>query len=191
MPAEQTAPHEGAAHGRQLQQGALAAHADAACPPPPPDLLQQKPTKQKPKPKQQKPKPNVVDDEHECSICLDPVVPTRKSASRLECGHCFHRACINRWFRQGPLLCPMCRTHALKSFAAEPKVSLKMRALERTFPPGATQFYAGWLEDNLVDAPGVAESLGFSQDDISLVVSIATQTFTQKNFHLHLRAMRL
>lgn len=40
-----------------------------------------------------------------CAICSDPL----KDPVRLECGHQFNRACINKWVKKRKA-CPTCRT---------------------------------------------------------------------------------
>ena len=44
----------------------------------------------------------------ECSICLNPVRYTRAS-KQLDCGHLYHRECIDKWMEFGDT-CPMCRS---------------------------------------------------------------------------------
>ena len=44
----------------------------------------------------------------ECSICLNPVRYTRRS-KQLDCGHLYHKECIDRWMEVGNT-CPMCRS---------------------------------------------------------------------------------
>lgn len=41
-----------------------------------------------------------------CAICLDK--QHQHTHSKLECGHCFHKTCIGKWFERSAL-CPMCR----------------------------------------------------------------------------------
>jgi hypothetical protein len=43
-----------------------------------------------------------------CSICL--ASHTRRAA-RLQCGHCYHRPCIETWLRRADT-CPLCREQA-------------------------------------------------------------------------------
>lgn len=55
-----------------------------------------------------------VDDEKEepnaniCSICLESNSNGDKSSERLECGHHFHKECIDPWLRSNNT-CPLCR----------------------------------------------------------------------------------
>ena len=44
----------------------------------------------------------------ECSICLNPVRHTR-SSKQLECGHLYHRSCVDQWISAGGDTCPVCR----------------------------------------------------------------------------------
>ena len=39
-----------------------------------------------------------------CSICLEPI----NKETKLNCGHCFHPECIEKWF-DGNDTCPYCR----------------------------------------------------------------------------------
>jgi hypothetical protein len=41
-----------------------------------------------------------------CVICLEP---HGSCAVAAQCGHCFHRACIERWAQQSRM-CPVCRS---------------------------------------------------------------------------------
>ena len=47
-------------------------------------------------------------DTVECPICLDEFDDARHPATFLNCGHCFHAACINEWQTAGHSLCPTC-----------------------------------------------------------------------------------
>lgn len=42
----------------------------------------------------------------ECAICLDTLYRDMKE---LECGHKFHKLCIDAWFSRGTT-CPLCRS---------------------------------------------------------------------------------
>lgn len=44
--------------------------------------------------------------EEPCAICLDK--QHQHTHQRLECGHCFHKACLGKWFERSAV-CPMCR----------------------------------------------------------------------------------
>lgn len=45
----------------------------------------------------------------ECSICLDNF-KKGECYRTLDCNHCFHKKCIDRWFKKNNDGCPMCRT---------------------------------------------------------------------------------
>jgi len=45
----------------------------------------------------------------ECPICLDEI-KLGEFQKTLVCTHCFHKKCIDRWFKKDNDLCPMCRT---------------------------------------------------------------------------------
>ena len=47
----------------------------------------------------------VFTDGPTCVICLEPHATTAVAA---QCGHCYHRACIERWAEQSSM-CPVCR----------------------------------------------------------------------------------
>jgi hypothetical protein len=44
----------------------------------------------------------------ECSICLD-TIKVGEFEKKLVCNHCFHKKCIDRWFKKDNDSCPMCR----------------------------------------------------------------------------------
>ncbi len=44
----------------------------------------------------------------DCPICIEPF-KENEFYRKLECGHCFHKRCIDRWFRKDHSDCPMCR----------------------------------------------------------------------------------
>jgi len=46
--------------------------------------------------------------ETECPICIE-CFKDNEFYRKLDCGHCFHKRCIDRWFRKDHSECPMCR----------------------------------------------------------------------------------
>lgn len=48
----------------------------------------------------------------ECSICLENL-KVGEYQKTLECNHCFHKKCIDHWFRKNNDVCPMCRFKAI------------------------------------------------------------------------------
>ena len=44
--------------------------------------------------------------EEQCAICLEK--QHQHTHQKLECGHCFHKTCIGKWFERSAI-CPMCR----------------------------------------------------------------------------------
>ena len=66
----------------------------------------------------------------ECSICLNPVRYTRRS-KQLDCGHLYHKECIDRWMEVGNT-CPMCR-----SLVQTPKFKVTIR-IENTVTNNVT-----------------------------------------------------
>ena len=46
--------------------------------------------------------------ENECPICLDQI-NVGEYEKTLNCKHCFHKKCIDRWFNKDNDFCPMCR----------------------------------------------------------------------------------
>jgi hypothetical protein len=53
-----------------------------------------------------------IQDLGECPICLDQLSPGEYYRT-LECSHCFHKKCIDRWFKKDHTDCPMCRKKIL------------------------------------------------------------------------------
>jgi hypothetical protein len=47
-----------------------------------------------------------------CSICIDSF-EIGQFHRKLKCGHCFHKKCIDTWFKKNHSECPMCRTTIL------------------------------------------------------------------------------
>jgi len=48
------------------------------------------------------------ESETECPICLENL-KTNEYQRTLDCKHCFHKKCIDRWFKKDNDCCPMCR----------------------------------------------------------------------------------
>lgn len=44
----------------------------------------------------------------ECVICTD-CYKKDEGVRELPCGHIFHKKCIDRWFKEGSVYCPICR----------------------------------------------------------------------------------
>ena len=49
----------------------------------------------------------------ECPICLDKM-NKNEFQKTLICNHCFHKKCIDRWFKKDNDCCPMCRMEIIK-----------------------------------------------------------------------------
>lgn len=50
---------------------------------------------------------SLVEEQAECSICLDPL---EKNRSVTPCQHVFHKNCIDKWKKQkNGTACPLCR----------------------------------------------------------------------------------
>ena len=45
---------------------------------------------------------------NECPICLEEL--NINEIQKLECGHIFHKLCINEWGKKKPI-CPLCRKY--------------------------------------------------------------------------------
>jgi E3 ubiquitin-protein ligase RNF167 len=45
----------------------------------------------------------------DCSVCLEAFRKGEKVRTLPQCGHVFHRACVDRWLRMHSA-CPLCRT---------------------------------------------------------------------------------
>ena len=50
--------------------------------------------------------------ESTCSICLDEY-KIGEFHRTLDCNHCYHKKCIDRWFKKDRNECPMCRSKIL------------------------------------------------------------------------------
>jgi hypothetical protein len=51
--------------------------------------------------------------ETDCPICIESF-KENEFYRKLDCGHCFHKRCIDRWFRKDHSECPMCRKKILE-----------------------------------------------------------------------------
>ena len=49
----------------------------------------------------------------ECSICFEEI--TNNNLKTLNCGHIFHKNCIDSWLKINPI-CPYCREYTNKYF---------------------------------------------------------------------------
>lgn len=47
----------------------------------------------------------------DCPICLQEI--TQEQNRKLECGHIFHKECLNTWFTNN-YTCPICRTEIIE-----------------------------------------------------------------------------
>lgn len=63
------------------------------------------PSVPKPRPMPMK-KKVVVPTNQECSICLDII--SADAIQCCQCGHCFHKTCIEKWLKHSKT-CPLCR----------------------------------------------------------------------------------
>jgi|GEM_PF-4473999 len=54
---------------------------------------------------------NSIMNNDSCSICIDPIEEEgdKKIKVLKDCGHIFHKTCINEWIVINPT-CPLCRT---------------------------------------------------------------------------------
>lgn len=60
--------------------------------------------------------PNTPGDDETCSICFDDYVSEDTVATRLECGHIFHRSCLSDWLHEQPT-CPLCRNVSREEYS--------------------------------------------------------------------------
>ena len=56
----------------------------------------------------------VKEQVEECPICLE-AIGVGEFQKTLECKHCFHKKCIDRWFKKDNDCCPMCRLNVFKN----------------------------------------------------------------------------
>ena len=58
--------------------------------------------------------------DEECSICIEQF--GEESIARIHCGHCFHAACLRKWWHLKPSdpICPICRAPLHNPDATEP-----------------------------------------------------------------------
>tara|TARA_B100000674_G_C37666790_1_gene835147 strand:+ start:36 stop:491 length:456 start_codon:yes stop_codon:yes gene_type:complete len=47
-------------------------------------------------------------EENICSICYEEINTEDNNTYTLECNHCYHAACIIKWFRNNHNNCPLC-----------------------------------------------------------------------------------
>ena len=125
----------------------------------------------------------------ECSICLADV--NARVAKQLECGHCFHRRCIKRWFGRGSLTCPLCRAICFSELgSSHPLVSARIRHLVRIVPPPAGVCFAAYIL-GMLNSPPVLEALDLTGEQQQLLVELAYQSFTQEIFFEYLRQLNM
>ncbi len=57
--------------------------------------------------------------QEDCPICFEEYRIKQHVRSLDKCSHCFHKKCIDKWFRknQGHMNCPICRTNYDKKLA--------------------------------------------------------------------------
>ncbi|KAG8061286.1 hypothetical protein GUJ93_ZPchr0003g17602 [Zizania palustris] len=65
-----------------------------------------------------------------CSVCLDNYGDGDVLRMLPECGHLFHRECVDPWLRQNPT-CPVCRTSPLPSPLPTPLAEVMPLAMAR------------------------------------------------------------
>ncbi len=56
----------------------------------------------------------------ECIICSD-CYKKDEGVRELPCGHVFHKKCIDRWFKEGSVYCPICRKNPFEEKQEEEK----------------------------------------------------------------------
>ncbi|VAH22314.1 unnamed protein product [Triticum turgidum subsp. durum] len=68
-----------------------------------------------------------------CAVCLERYADSDVVRVRPDCGHLFHRGCVDPWLRQRPT-CPVCRTSPLPSPVPTPLAEVTPLALVRVMP---------------------------------------------------------
>lgn len=125
----------------------------------------------------------------ECCICLADV--KARQCKKLECGHCFHRRCIKKWFSRGSLTCPMCRAVCFCELgSSHPLVSARIRHLLCIVPPPMGICFAAYML-GMLNSPRVLEALGLTVEQQQLLVELAYQSFTQEHFFEYLRQLHM
>lgn len=54
-------------------------------------------------------------DVQDCAICLEPLNANDKLTKCCQCGHCFHKACLDEWLKENQT-CPLCRKRCKLDF---------------------------------------------------------------------------
>jgi hypothetical protein len=65
-----------------------------------------------------------------CAVCLERYGDSDEVRMLPDCGHLFHRECVDQWLRQRPT-CPVCRTSPLPSPMPTPLAEVTPLALVR------------------------------------------------------------
>lgn len=129
----------------------------------------------------------TMQQRRECSICLGDVKP--RGCKQLECGHCFHRRCIKKWFGRGSLTCPLCRAVCFSELgSSHPLISARIRHLVRIAPPPAGICFAAYML-GMLSSPPVLQALCLTVEQQHLLVELAYQSFTQDIFFEYMRQL--
>lgn len=65
------------------------------------------------KPQKIKDNDTLVLNNETCNICCDNYVPGQLKRNIPQCGHCYHKKCIDKWLKKNGS-CPICRHNLLK-----------------------------------------------------------------------------
>jgi len=91
-----------------------------------------------------------VEGDSNCSVCMECM--TEHNSRELECGHRFHKKCLNKWKLEGNRTCPLCR----EDFDV-PMFNVKVTITPNTDEYREAEFDASGSASNIFDALGLYE----------------------------------
>ena len=85
-----------------------------------------------------------------CSVCMEDM--TNRNSRKLDCGHIFHKKCLNKWKVEGNRTCPLCR----EDFDV-PAFNVKVTITPNTEEFRQAEFDASGSASSIFDALGLYE----------------------------------
>lgn len=127
----------------------------------------------------------------ECPICLGDVLSPSKAGVDLDCGHRFHKKCINAWFKRS-VCCPCCRCHSRKAIE-RPSGSLLATAFSRLlarlhFPQEATDIQRVHA---VLDTQVIMDEWNVGWSDRVFLKELAAMSPTVDDFLVFLRRLKM